>query len=32
MIPDGESTNMLREIAFKNKIMILAGLFEKDKI
>lgn len=31
MIPDGESINKLREIAFKNKIKILAGLFEKDK-
>jgi predicted amidohydrolase len=30
-IPDGESTNTLREIAFKNKITVLAGLFEKDE-
>jgi 5-aminopentanamidase len=30
-IPDGESTNKLREISQKNKIAVLAGLFEKDK-
>jgi predicted amidohydrolase len=31
LIPDGESTSKLREIAYRNKIRILAGLFEKDK-
>ena len=31
LIPDGESTGKLIEIARKNKIAVLAGLFEKDK-
>jgi 5-aminopentanamidase len=31
MIPDGESTKKLIEIAENNNITILAGLFEKDK-
>jgi predicted amidohydrolase len=30
LIPDGESTRMLIEIAKRHKIAILAGLFEKD--
>lgn len=31
MIPEGDSIERLNEIAKKNKIVILAGLFEKDK-
>ncbi len=31
VIPDGESITKLTEIARKNDIVILAGLFEKDK-
>src|SRR5687768_672765 len=31
MIPDGESTKKLIEIAENNNITVLAGLFEKDK-
>src|SRR5438128_12294685 len=30
-IPDGDSIKKLREIAAKNNIVVLAGLFEKDK-
>jgi len=30
-VPDGPSTTRLKEIAAKNNIVILAGLFEKDK-
>lgn len=31
VIPEGESIQALREIAAKNNIIVLAGLFEKDK-
>jgi predicted amidohydrolase len=31
MIPDGESISALQAIALKNKITLLAGLFEKDE-
>jgi 5-aminopentanamidase len=31
LIPEGESTSMLKEIAARHNIVILAGLFEKDK-
>jgi len=32
LIPEGSSIKRLREIAAKNDIVILAGLFEKDKV
>ena len=31
IIPEGESIQRLKEIAKKNNIIVLAGLFEKDK-